>query len=157
MMTKVRMLILGRALHSASRRDPEILGETQAWDNGFTLAITVLPNGPCLGFEKTGSGLVDRGGSLKTADLELRFKTLESASRLLSARLGLDEAMAGHCLRIRGDVSAAVTFSRILGIMGTLLHPWTAPSVRENGTDAPRPRRLGLRLWLYTFGILLGK
>ncbi|MFH1152282.1 MAG: hypothetical protein V1793_00580 [Pseudomonadota bacterium] len=157
LMIKTMMVVFGRALHAASRRDPDIRHEVRIWPTGFTILLKVNPDGPSLGFEKTVSGLACRGKDLKSADLELHFRNLDCAHRVLASRLGLHQAMADNRMCIRGDIKGAVAFARIMALMMACLFPGSVSRTGSSRFDGTGKKRTGLRIWLFSFGILLGK
>ena len=76
---KVVMVILGRAFQVFSKHDHEILRETSAWPEGFTLELNVLPLGPRV-FIIKDDGKIKASGKLdKKPDLSVNFKNIESA------------------------------------------------------------------------------
>jgi hypothetical protein len=151
------MALLGRAVPWLSRRDPGIRRELDALERGFTLLVAVEPSGPFLGFARSADGLTRQGPGAGTASLELRFRDVAGASRVLGAHQGLDQALAGNRLRIRGSVGSAMIVARILSDTLSCLYP---SSSRKAGSSllAPGVRgRAGLRVRLYLAGILFGR
>lgn len=73
------MMVMGRALQTASRVDPDVTREIAAWPEGFTVMMHVVPSGPKLGWVKQGKRLYCLGSRLDKADLEIHYKNVECA------------------------------------------------------------------------------
>ncbi len=154
---KIVFIVLGRAFQSASIHDSNIKEEIKSWYDGMTIMMKVLPDGPSMGLLKENKRIRFRGAKLQHADLEIYFKNLQCAFMVLTPTMGAHQAFAEKRMSIKGDLSIAVSFTRALTVILGTLYPGFI--VKRLVKRPPRVdfKRLGLRVWLYTFGIILGK
>lgn len=149
--------VMGRALQAVSTRDSDIRNGIRSWNEGFTIRVKILPQGSTIGWQKKGRRLVCLGSSLHRADLEMNFRNLESAWLVLWPHMGLFQALAENRIHFSGTIVHAMSFVRVLSALMASLYPWFM--LQSWGDRLPKStlRRAGMRLWLYSFGILLGR
>ncbi|MBF0203510.1 MAG: SCP2 sterol-binding domain-containing protein [Desulfamplus sp.] len=157
MVIKIVFIVLGRAFQSASQHDEEIKKEIDALQNGFTLVMKVLPDGPYMGLEKRDGMLQFQGSQMKHADLEIYFRNVESAFMVMTPQIGSPQAFAERRMSIKGDLGLATVFTRALVILLTTLYPEFITKRLVKRVPPLTLKRAGLRIWLYTLGILLGR
>ncbi|MBF0242965.1 MAG: hypothetical protein HQK64_10900 [Desulfamplus sp.] len=157
LVVKIIFFVLGRAFQSASKHDEEIQKEIASWQNGFTLLMKVLPDGPYMGLQKRDNMLEFKGSELKQADLEIYFRNVESAFMIMTPQMGAPQAFAEKRMSIKGDLGIATTFTRTLVIVMSTLYPKFIVKRLVKRVPPLTLKRLQLRAWLYTFGILLGR
>ena len=145
--TKIVFLFLGSAMEVAAGKDPDIKKEVDAWEDGFTLMMHVLPYGPYMTFEKKdgrlhfrGLKIKDRandikerikksgnvkyhGAKLKNIDVIVHFKNIESAFMLMTPQMGVPQAYAERRVMVKGDLVKVMSFSRALNILLAHLYP----------------------------------
>lgn len=157
---RVFFTLLGRALQSASRMDGVFRRELASWPEGFTVLFKVLPFGPRMALRVDGrKRLRHLGDTLaeREADLVIGFKNMDTASRMLTARLSTVDGFAQNRLSVVGDLAAAMQLTRLLDRIQSLLYPvWIARRVVKRVPPIPPAEKLWKRAWLYLVGIPLG-
>ncbi len=157
---RVFFTILGRALQSASGMDDVFRRELASWPDGFTVLFKVLPFGPRMALRLDGRKRLRYLGdtlSEREADLTIGFKNMETAARMLTARLSTVDGFAQNRLSVVGDLAAAMKLTRLLDRIQSLLYPeWIAKRVVKRVSPIPMAEKLWKRAWLYLLGIPLG-
>ncbi|MEA1969217.1 MAG: hypothetical protein U9N77_13500 [Thermodesulfobacteriota bacterium] len=153
---KIVFVVLGRAFQSASRNDPDVKKEVSSWDDGFTLIMKVLPDGPLMGLEKKSDQLIFKWSKLKNADLEIYFRNIESAFMVMTPQIGAPQAFAEKRMSIKGDLGVSMSFTRALNSLLALLYPRIIVKRLVKRVPVLTRKKIGIRIWLYTLGILLG-
>ena len=150
------MMVIGRALQTASRVDPDVMQEIGAWPEGFTAMMHVVPCGPKLGWVKQGRRLYCLGTRIERADLEIHYKNVECAFLLFAGLKGPDQACAEHRLAVRGDLTLAMSFIRCIKLVLAYLFP--RPISRRLLKRVPPMglRRQIVRILIYGAGIPFG-
>ncbi len=150
---RLALYILGRALASASRFDAGIAREVAEWEEGFAFALKVLPHGPGAGWQKQNGRLRFVGAAAEQADLEVRFKNLESAFLVLTPQLSIHAGFAQHRMAVHGDLARCMSLVRCLNRVIVYLYP----AGISKRLLKKRPRTgfdvLSRRLYLYGVGI----
>jgi hypothetical protein len=125
------------------------------WEEGFILAMCILPNGPSMAVKKEKGRIRYMGRAPQNADLVIRFKHIESAFLVLTPQMGAARAFAENRLSLVGDVAISMSFVRCLDRLLAYLYPAfiCRPLVKRMPSVA-HPI-LG-RLYLYTLGIPFG-
>ncbi len=154
---KIIFIVLGRAFQSASKHDEQIRREISSWKDGFTLIMKVMPDGPSMGLEKKDNMLEFKGEKLRIAELEIYFRNVESAFMIMTPQMGSHQAFAERRMSIKGDLGIATVFTRTLVILMSILYPELIVKRLVKRVPPLTFKRLKLRIWLYTFGILLGR
>lgn len=157
MAIKIVFLVLGRAFQSASKHDDQIRKEIEQWPEGYTIIMKVQPHGPYMGLEKRETGLEFRGSKVKNGDLEIYFRNVESAFMVMTPQMGSHQAFAEKRMSIKGDLGVATAFTRALVVVMSTLYPAFIVKRLVKRVPPLTLKRAGLRVWLYTFGILLGR
>ena len=154
------MFALGRALHTLSQHDRLIHDEVAGWPDGFTLMVTVRPDGGAMAVSRTPDGrLTYRGARLPedAADVVIIIRSVETAFRLYTGRMSIDEAYAHHWTCARGDLSRTMSVTRVLNAAQFYLFPsWIARRLMKRMPAIPRRRKYLLRLRAYLLGIPFG-
>jgi len=156
MCIKLIFILLGRAFQSASRKDPAIRNEILSWEEGFSIAMTVLPRGPFLHLEKKQDRLVFKWFSSEKQDLEICFRNVESAFMVLTPQMGAAQAFAEKRIRVRGDLGLCMSFTRALNELLAVLYPRFVVKRLVKRVPVLDGKKIGLRIWLYTLGIVTG-
>lgn len=120
---KIMLPIVGRALQSAAKRDPDIKMEVNAWEEGFSLMMNVMPLGPYITLKKRGGKLKYRGTALQTCDVSINFKNVESAFMVLTPQLGIPQAYAERRILASGDLGKVMSFARVMNTLLAHLYP----------------------------------
>ncbi|MBF0243365.1 MAG: hypothetical protein HQK64_12940, partial [Desulfamplus sp.] len=76
---------------------------------------------------------------------------------IMTPQMGAPQAFAGKRMSIKGDLGIATTFTRTLVIVMSTLYPKFIVKRLVKRVPPLTLKRLQLRAWLYTFGILLGR
>lgn len=152
--------ILGRALQSASRLDAVFRNELASWPEGFTVLFKVMPFGPRMALRlERHHRLRSLGDSVseREADLTIGFKNMDTAYRMLTARLSTVDGFAQNRLSVVGDLAVAMQLTRLLDRVQCLLYPqWIAQRVVKRVRPMPFHEKMWKRIWLYFLGIPLG-
>ncbi len=160
LIVRVFFAVLGRALQSASRIDHVFRQELAPWPEGFTVLFKVLPFGPRMALRVEGGKRLRYLGdtlSEREADLTIGFKNMETATRMLTARLSTVDGFAQNRLSVVGDLGAAMRLTRLLDRIQSLLYPeWIAKRVVKRVPMIPTAEKIWKRAWLYLVGIPLG-
>jgi hypothetical protein len=150
-------VVLGRAVQSASRHDPEIRKDIADWPDGFTIMFKVLPRGPCVVLEKRGAALDFVGLREKEADLTVFVKNVASAFLVFTAQMGTPQAYCEHRALLAGDISQGIRFIRAMSAVQCYLFPEVVARRVVKQVPPLTLERLGLRIWIYTIGLALGR
>ncbi len=160
MVVRIFFWILGRALQSASHRDGVFQRELSSWPKGFTVLFKVLPYGPRTALRVDESGRLRALGdtvSEREANLVIGFKNMDTAYRMLTARLSTVEGFAQNRLSVVGDLATAMQLTRLLDRIQTLLYPeCIAKRLVKRVPPIPNHEKWWKRAWLYLVGIPLG-
>ncbi len=120
---RLMLPIVGRALQTAAKRDPDIKNEVDSWEEGFSLMMNVMPLGPYITIEKSGGRLKYRGKKLRTCDVTVNFKNVECAFMVLTPQLGIHKAYAERRVLVSGDLTKVMSFARALNVLLAHLYP----------------------------------
>ena len=158
MVAALSLFSLGRSFQAAAALDPDLKNEIEAWPEGFTVVMKVMPAGPAMVVSKSRGKLIYRGGRPQNGDLTVMFKNLESALRVLTAVMGTHIAFAQHRITVQGDLALAMSLTRCLNIVQAYLFPrFICRRIMKRVPGIPLARRLKNRGIIYTTGLLLGK
>ena len=151
------LFVLGRSLQTLAAIDHATSTEVAEWEEGFTVMFYVLPSGPRTGLRVENGRLRHLGAGLKTAELMILFKNLESAWMTLTPQKSIFQSFAEHRCMVAGDLSRAMSLVRCLTNVLVHLYP---RAVSQRLVKRPPPRSIRLhknRLYLFCVGIPLGK
>ncbi|MBF0234608.1 MAG: hypothetical protein HQK65_16430 [Desulfamplus sp.] len=76
---------------------------------------------------------------------------------IMTPQMGSPQAFAEKRMSIKGDLGIATVFTRTLVIVMATLYPKIIVEKLVKRVPPLTLKRAGLRVWLYTFGILLGR
>jgi aldehyde:ferredoxin oxidoreductase len=145
---------MGRAVAAAARVDASVQKEFDALADGFTFALRVLPNGPCLVVGKDVKGRPRYLGGFARGmevDLDLMIKHSAAAGLLFTFRESTAVSFAHDRICVDGSLGGAMHVVRILDRVEVLLLPRFLARLAVKrvpiGKDAPG---IFSRLWLYT-------
>lgn len=155
LVAQVVFFVLGRAFQSAARLDAGIRKEVAEWEEGFTLAMCILPKGPSMAIKKESGRIRYIGKAPENADLVIRFKHIESAFLVLTPQMGSARAFVENRLSLVGDVARSMSFVRCLDRLLTYLYPAIICRPLVKRMPSVAHPILG-RLYLYTLGIPFG-
>jgi|TARA_R110000851_G_scaffold188856_1_gene338882 hypothetical protein len=109
------MTVISRGLCAASINDDDVGREVARFRPGYTLVMTVSPDGPRFGLEVTPDGHFTRSTVPdEAADLVIRFKHLTHAFRVFTFQVGTARALATDRMVADGDLSGAIRVVRCL-------------------------------------------
>lgn len=149
---------LGRGFQAAAALDPDIKMEVESWPDDYTVIMKVMPYGPNMVLAKKEGGVKYLGGKDRQADLTVMFKNLESALRVLTARMGTPEAYAQHRIMVKGDLGNAMTLTRCLNITQAYLFPkLIGRRIMKRVPRIPLFRLLKNRFIIYVTGVPFGR
>jgi hypothetical protein len=144
---------MGRAVAAAARMDAGVREEFDALAEGFTFALRVLPNGPCLVVGKDPEGRPRHlGGFAKgmDIDLDLQIKHTAAATLLFTFQESTAKSFAHDRILVAGSLGCAMNVVRILDRVETLLlpRPIARLAVKRVPTGKTAPG-IFKRFWLY--------
>ena len=122
----VNLWFMGRAIQAASRVDDRVRSEFRTLPDGFTFALGVMPTGPHLIVQKTGTDAaryIGRRIDAQPVDLKMEFKHLEAGILTFTFRENTPVAAARDRLIVDGEVAYACPVVRILDIVQIYLLP----------------------------------
>ena len=118
----VVLRVLYRALKVLTRKESRIRREFASFKDGFTIKLTLSEAGPSVYLRKENGRLL----FLKDAegeDLELKFKSVDSAFLVFTGMMGISRAYAEHRIVVKGDISDTMTLVRMIDIAEAYLFP----------------------------------
>ena len=110
--TGVVFFFLWRAFKALYRCDSRVKAELDSW-----------PDGPHLAVKRTADGPVRVKSDFENAEVDVRFKSLDSAFKLATGRLGVAQAYAQHRFYLYGDIAITMSFVRCVDIIEGYLFP----------------------------------
>lgn len=120
--SNIVLFFLYRGIHIVNKIEPNVCKETKNWKNGYTIKIQTCENGPSLILQKKGNDII-RLKKDENCDLEIVFKSIDSAFLLLTGRLGIAKAYCEHRFLLKGNIMEAMSFVRCVDIVETYLFP----------------------------------
>jgi len=118
------MTVISRGLCAASINDEEVRNEVARFRPGYTIVMTVFPEGPRFGLEVTPEGQFRRSTVTDgDADLVIRFKHLTHAWLVFTFQEGTARAFANDRMVADGDISDSIRLVRCLNRMEALILP----------------------------------
>jgi len=154
----LRMLfwLVAQAFLAAARWDRGLRRELAQWEDGFTLQFLVAPAGPVLLLGKRAGFLRYLVGDERPVDLTIRFKTLDAALALFTARLSFSAAFAQHRVSVAGDIARAMSVYRCFNqVQFYLLPAMVARKVLKRKPQFSW-RALLVRCYIWSVGIPRG-
>ena len=119
---KLILRVLYRALKVLAYKDSRIRHEFGSFREGFTKRITLSEQGEGVIMRKERGKLV-MIGEAEGEDLELRFKSIDSAFLVFTGMMGISRAYAEHRISVKGDIGDTMTLVRIIDIAEAYLFP----------------------------------
>lgn len=153
---KILLFFVGRGMQSASKYDPDVKKEIEAYPDNLTITMNILPNGSSMTIQKQGSAL-QYIQNVQQPDLTISFKNIESAFMVLTAQIGTPQAYAEHRISVKGNVTYAVIFTRCMKILqGYLFIGIINKRIMKRLPPMPLKKQL-IRIYIYTIGIPFGR
>ena len=121
--TGVVFFFLWRAFKALYRCDSRVKAELDSWPDGLTLHMQAGKDGPHLAVKRTADGPVRVKSDFENAEVDVRFKSLDSAFKLATGRLGVAQAYAQHRFYLYGDIAITMSFVRCVDIIEGYLFP----------------------------------
>lgn len=119
---KLILRVLYRALKVLAYKDSRIRHEFGSFREGFTIRITLSEQGEGVIMRKERGKLV-MISEAEREDLELRFKSIDSAFLVFTGMMGISRAYAEHRISVKGDIGDTMTLVRIIDIAEAYLFP----------------------------------
>ncbi len=121
---KLMMDVIGRGLVMASQVDDEVKQEVSKFPVGFTLSMTVFPNGPAFVAKVNAQHQLEllKSPEIKP-DLVIKFKHMHHAFLVFSFQESTAQAFANDRMIADGDLSYAIRLVRCLNKMESLILP----------------------------------
>ncbi len=120
--SKVILFFLYRGFKATYKYDKRVREEIDNWEEGFSIKLQIAPNKPSLCLKKTKKG-IEKQASLEKPDILICFKSVDAAFLVLTGRLGVSGAYAGHRFKLSGEISQAMSFVRCVDIVEAYLFP----------------------------------
>lgn len=105
------------------QEDERVKEEIDSWKDGMVYCLECSPGGPFLMFGKKGRRLYRLVPDEKAADTCIRFKHMGEAFKVLMGMEGIAGSYAAHGFALKGDISSAMTFSRVVDLVESYLFP----------------------------------
>ena len=121
----IMLWIVGRAIGVAARVDEDVKREFEELPEGFSFALSIYPQGPCMTVGKDEKGNVKFMGLKEstTLSLKMNIKTLEAAILIFTFRESTAMAYARERFFVDGDIPDALAVVRVLNRIETYLLP----------------------------------
>jgi len=107
----------------ASRRVVALRAELGRWEEGRRVGIGVLPGGPAITLVARAGGVDYLGPGLRSPQVSLLFKNLDSALLIFTGQLGAHQAAAENRVCIHGDNAKAMQVTRAMAMVQSYLMP----------------------------------
>ena len=143
---RTSLLALGTAFEMVSKNCPELQAELAAWEEGRTVSMGVLPDGPAMALRKESDHVNYLGQGDHGATLKFLFKNMDSAFTVLTGQIGSDQAFAEHRAIVHGSLSEAMEMNRALA----LVQKYLMPGLILNKTMKRPPQMSGPDWMIYT-------
>ncbi|OHD56674.1 MAG: hypothetical protein A2Y33_13210 [Spirochaetes bacterium GWF1_51_8] len=153
---KAGLFVFGRAFQAVSKLDSRVQDELLGIPEGFTLRLSVFPEGPSILLKKSQNSVRFIGTSSAEPDMHLILKSRETAVMFFTGRMGVSGAFAGHRLELHGDLNIAMTVSRCIAIVQRYLFPAFVCERVMRGVPAMGFLRQISRLLVYLLAIPFG-
>jgi len=120
---RTSLLALGTAFEIVSKSCPELQAELSGWEEGRTVSMGVLPDGPAMAVRKESNHVNYLGQGEHAATLKFLFKNMDSAFLVLTGQLGSDQSFAEHRAIVHGSLDQAMQANRALAMVQKFLMP----------------------------------
>ena len=120
--SKIVLFFLYKGFKLTYRYDENVKREVDSWDNGFTAIVDAGAQNVKLIIKKQDGKLI-RLSKTETADIEIKFKSLDVAFRMFTGRLGVSKAYAEHRFTLKGEITKAMSIVRCVDIVEAYLFP----------------------------------
>jgi len=119
--------VLGKAVKACYRLDSRVKKEFDDMPEGFILKMGIKPLGPELIIKKTDGKVELLKEKDIVPDVEIQFKNIEGGLLALTAERSVAQCYSEQRFIIKGDLSYATAFVRIMNITEAYLFPkiWT--------------------------------
>lgn len=146
------MDVIGRSLEAASQVDEKIQSEIKRLPAGLIFEMRVMPNGPAMVMEKTGScGLKYLGGTApRKVDVAMKFKHLTHAFMVLTFQESTARSFANDRILVDGDIGDTMKVVRCLNRLECMILPkFIAKRALKRYPDLPLAQKLlgGARIY----------
>jgi len=143
---RTSLLALGTAFEIVSKSCPALQAELGAWEEGRTVSMGVLPEGPAMAIRKESDHVNYLGQGEHSSTLKFLFKNMDSAFLVLTGQIGSDQAFAEHRAIVHGSLSEAMEMNRALA----LVQKYLMPGLILNKTTKRPPQMKGQDWTIYT-------
>ena len=120
--SKIILFFLFRGFKATYKYDKRVRNEIDNWKEGFSIKLQIAPNGSCLNIKKTKEGLI-KPKEIENPNTAICFKSIDAAFLVLTGRLAVSGAYAGHRFKLSGEISEAMSFVRCVDIVEAYLFP----------------------------------
>jgi hypothetical protein len=117
------LLTLGVSFELASKHSNAMKAEIAGWNEGRTVSIGILPDGPYMNMIKEGGILRYTGKGAKPADLKIFFKNVDLGFLILIGMISATRAFTEHRAIVHGSVDQAMEINRAMAIVQKYLFP----------------------------------
>ena len=122
-LARVSLLALAAMFELASRRVAALRDEVLRWEDGRRVGIGVLPCGPYVTIAARAGRIDYLGAGLRSPQVSLLFKNLDSALLIFTGQLGAHQAVAENRVCIHGDNAKAMQVTRAMAVVQSYLMP----------------------------------
>lgn len=122
LISKIVLFFLYKGFKVTYKHDTNVKKEIETLKDGFTFVIDTGENGINLIIKKQENKLI-RLKQAPNADIVITFKSLDTAFRMFTGRLGVSQAYAEHRFTLRGEIAQAMCLVRCIDIVEAYLFP----------------------------------
>ena len=120
--SKIVLFFLFKGFVVTYKYDENVRKEIDSLPNGFTAMIDAGEKNVKLIIQKKDNKII-KLKQAKNADIEIVFKSLDSAFLMFTGRLGVSRAYAEHRFTLKGEIAKAMCLVRCIDIVEAYLFP----------------------------------
>lgn len=118
------LYVLYAGIYQLYYLDTDVREEIAGWRLGQVYTLQCSKNGPNLCMMKTRNGICRIARkSYRLADVVFQFKSLDQAFFVMTGQISVAQAYARHAFTLFGDISAGMSFSRVVDRTELYLFP----------------------------------
>lgn len=122
LISKIVLFFLYKGFKVTYKCDTNVKKEIDSLRDGFIAVIDTGEKGINLIIQKQGNKLI-RLKQAENADIVITFKSLDTAFRMFTGRLGVSQAYAEHRFTLKGEIAQAMCLVRCIDIVEAYLFP----------------------------------
>ena len=120
--SKIVLWFLYKGFKVTYKYDENVRKEIDSLENGFTAIIDTGAKNTKLIIQKLNNKLI-KLKTVENANIEIVFKSLDTAFLMFTGRLGVSRAYAEHRFTLKGEIAQAMSLVRCIDIVEAYLFP----------------------------------